>query len=193
MASVARVAVEAGRDDLMSFSTCETCLVVDDVEAAVRNWVSSTGAGPFYMAHSHVLLERRYRGKPATDEFVAALGFMGELLMEFIQPLNSEPSIFREILDERGSGALHHVVPRLGVCADEQYDALHAQYVRQGMEPALTFTIPGGRRNAFFDGKGSIGAFVELLETREADALSLERRYQEHLCWDGSDPIRKLF
>jgi hypothetical protein len=137
------------------------------------------------------MLERRYRGGPAEDEFTAAIGFLGSTIIEFVQPRNRAPSIFREILDTRGE-AIHHVLPRVCPCTPQEYDSSFHRYRGQGYEPALTLVVPGFGRNAFFDAVDRFGFFIELLEIPATAAQVTEAMHAAHIGWDGHDPIRSL-
>ena len=92
-------------------SVTEICYVTTDLTRAIERWAQDLGAGPFFtLTIPADFGTRTYRGRPAQDSFSAALGFCGSTLVEFVQPLNDRPSVFREVLDERGDLAAHHSV-----------------------------------------------------------------------------------
>ena len=91
-------------------SVTEICYVTTDLTRAIERWAQDLGAGPFFTLTIPANFgTRTYRGRPAEDSFIAALGFCGSTLVEFVQPLNDRPSVFREVLDERGDLAAHHI------------------------------------------------------------------------------------
>jgi hypothetical protein len=174
-------------------SVSQVCYVTFDVRAAAERWARVTGAGPFFMMALPSDLQKVYRGRPARDTFVAAIGFLGETCIELIQPTNDEPSIIREVLDTRGEGAVHHVYPKIRPLDAAAYDDLCAHYRASGLEEVLSFQLPGLGRNAFFDAIDSLGCFIEVLEVG-ADAYHaiLGGVHDAHLGWDGSNPVRDM-
>lgn len=174
----------------MSYNFTQICYSVRDYKKATENWVRVTGAGPFYLVHSDVLKNPIYRGQPAQDRFTSAMGFAGDTLIEFVQPLNDEPSIYQEVLQSRGDMAVNHVYPRLRPLSPEEYDAQYAAYVEAGYESALSFTIDGIGRNDFFDATRDFGCFFELLEIQPDTYEMLLRMHRSHLEWNGERIIR---
>lgn len=174
-------------------SVTEICFVTEDLEGAVARWVAATGAGPFVVMAFQPGPANRYRGGPAQDAFRAAIGFLGTTLIELLQPDNGAPSIIREVLDEKGEGALHHVYPSIRPLDAAAYDAQCDRYREQGFAEALSLILPGMGRNAFFDARESIGCFLEVLEFDRAayDAIT-ERLHSLHLNWNGDDPLRPI-
>jgi Glyoxalase/Bleomycin resistance protein/Dioxygenase superfamily len=175
-------------------SVTETCYVTYNLDKAMAEWTRATGAGPWFEAEFPASLVKSYRGKPAADSFRAAIAFAGTSLIELVQPTNDAPSIFREILETRGEGGLHHVYPRIRPRKGAEYDRACADYRALGLEPALSFTIEGMGRNDFFDATATLGCFIELLEFEEAvyDAI-MRPIYQAHIEWDGKTrPVRSM-
>ena len=166
----------------------QICYVVHDMNQAMLNW-AAIGAGPFYTAHSSVLPEFNYRNSVGRDTFIAARGFHNSTQIEFIQPTNAAPSIFREVLDTRGPG-LHHYQPDCCPLSAEQFDQCYARYERMGLKPALSWVAPRSGRTVFFDALEKLGFFIELTERSAGSHKSNMLMYQEHLEWDGQEPIR---
>lgn len=164
-------------------SVTEVCYVTHDIEAMARRWSAVARAGPFFMMQVPDM-PRLYRGRMSDDRFTAALGFSGTTLVEFIQPLDDKPSLFREVLDVKGDGAVHHIMPNIRPGGAEGYDALCKSYEDQGLERVLDFTNPGGGRNCFYDGRAQVGVFIEVLEVGPATYDFLGRMYDAH-CRDG--------
>ena len=82
----------------------EVCYVTHDLDRTIQRWVDGVGAGPFFVMNLAADFGvRSYRGSPAKDSFKAALGFSGDTLLEFVQPTNDEPSVFREVLEPRAT------------------------------------------------------------------------------------------
>src|ERR1700692_4024298 len=82
--------------------------VVDDVSAAMEYWTQSFGVGPFFYLPSPPLNDLVYRGAPTTARIAAGISSSGDLQVELIQPLDDEPSPYRDFRLEFGTG-LHHL------------------------------------------------------------------------------------
>lgn len=175
----------------MQISYVQFCYVVHDIDATVAKWIKDFGAGPFYKMDDRALRQRMYRGQPARDEFVAAIGFLGSTILEFVQPLNAEPSIFREILDTRGE-VVHHIAPHVRTHTPQEYAAVCARYTAAGFKPAAELIVPGFGRNVFFDAVAKYGYFIEVLEVPPEAAHITPQMHAEHLAWNGRDPIRAM-
>lgn len=169
----------------------EICYVTSDMNKTIEQWATGLKAGPFFKMTIPVDFGvRSYRGKPATDSFSAALGFCGSTLLEFIQPENDAPSVFREVLDTRGDMAMHHIYPNLQPIDAAEFDRMNAAYLKSGYEPAAVMTLPGLGRNVLFDARNQLGVFVELLEVSTAMYTAMGHMLAAHQNWDGERPIR---
>jgi len=169
----------------------EVCYVTNDLNRAIERWADGVKAGPFYvMTLAADFGVRSYRGTPAKDSFKAALGFSGNTLLEFIQPLNDEPSVFQEVLKTKGDLAVHHIMPDIRPMSAGDYDALRDRYLELGYVPAIDMVLPGLGRNILFDAREQLGVFVELLEVSQAMYSGLETMHAAHAAWDGQRPQR---
>jgi hypothetical protein len=169
----------------------EVCYVTHDLDRAIERWVDGVGAGPFFIMNLAADFgERNYRGAPARDSFKAALGFSGNTLVEFIQPTNDQPSVFREVLEAKGDMAMHHIMPNIRPMTADDYDALRDRYLALGYVAAIDMKLPGLGRNILFDAREQLGVFVELLESSAAMYAGLENMHAAHVGWDGQRPQR---
>ena len=168
----------------------QICFVVHDIQKEIAKWVS-LGAGPFYLREVHFSPGRNfnYRGREAKDSCVICLGFFGNTQIELSQPLDTEPSIFREVLDSKGEG-VHHLQPRCRPLAAEEFDSEFRRYESLGLEPGLSLQLPDSSRVVFFDGMAKYGFFIELVERPLATFKENLKMYGEHCAWDGNDPVR---
>lgn len=172
-------------------SVTETCYVTTDLARAVARWAEDLKAGPFFTITIPVEFGTRiYRGRPAEDSFTAALGFCGTTLVEFVQPLNDRPSVFREVLDAHGDLAIHHVYPNIRPITAAEFDRERARYEQAGYAAALDMILPGLGRNILFDARARLGVFVELLEVSPAMYAGVEKMLSAHQSWNGARPIR---
>jgi hypothetical protein len=160
--------------------------VVDDIEAAMDQWVGRLGVGPFYFLPSPPMVGLTYRGRSTDARIAVALSFSGSLQIELIQPLDEHPTPYRDFMAAHGTG-LHHVARFV-----DDYDAAMAGYASWGMEPFF-----GGRgltekqRFSYFDTETHGGTCSEVIETVEfAGFFDAIRSAADG--WDGSDPVRTV-
>jgi hypothetical protein len=185
--------MERSMSSLAPGSVTETCYVTTDLARAVHQWGEAFKAGPFFALTIPAEFGTRvYRGRPAEDSFSAALGFCGTSLIEFVQPLDDRPSVFREVLEERGDFAIHHVYPNIRPITAPEFDEQRARYELAGFAAALDMVLPGLGRNVLFDARPKLGVFIELLEVSPAMFAGMERMLEAHQSWDGSRPMREF-
>jgi hypothetical protein len=164
----------------------QSAWVVDDIERAAMEWVSSAGVGPFFVSEypAGSLLDTFYRDQATPLTMITALTQVGDMQLELIQPIGDHPNVFRDTVPE-GHSAYHHI----GLWSrDLERD--FERYRRQGFD-----VVGGGRavpdgRFGFVDTHIVLGHMTELLEYSEA----LDDRFQMIAAaardWDGKDPIR---
>jgi Glyoxalase/Bleomycin resistance protein/Dioxygenase superfamily len=168
-------------------SYTQTAYVVKDVEAAARRWTETTGAGPWYRLTPETR-DTVYRGKKGEDHYKLVLGFLGATLIELIQPLDDQPSLFNEVLRGRGAG-FHHVSPQLAALKGITFDERCHVFEQRGLVCVMTNFVVGLGRAAFYDAQDAIGGFVEVFELGAAYSI-VPGMADEHLRWDGSRVIR---
>jgi len=169
-------------------SISEVCYVVRDLEKSVHTWARTAGAGPFYLVDA-VPQNIVDRGRPSTAAFRPVLGFLGSTVIELIQPMDEQPSLWREILDTRGE-TVHHIYPRMRPLTEAEYDAEVSRYEADGLQVAWSSYAPPFGRNCFFDALGRIGCFIEVLEINEMAWQFASAMHREHLAFDGGRPLR---
>ncbi len=158
--------------------------VVEDIQASIRWWIEETGAGPWFLLDHFLGEGQTYRGAPSTADVAIAMGFAGHMQIELIQPLDGNPSVYREIIDKRGYG-FHHV----GVaCAD--VDAEIAAYEARGHTVAFRAAVPTGGAVAYLDNGRNDPGMVELIPVTPGMDETFTRFWRASLDWDGTDPVR---
>ena len=158
--------------------------VVEDIESAMSHWTASLRAGPWFLL-PHFTGERpTYRGGPSRADVAIAMGFSGHLLIELIAPNDSEPSVYREVIERSGYG-FHH----FGV-GTRDYDADLERHRANGFELAYQAWVPTGGRVGYVDTNGALPGFLELIELSEVAEALFTRFYAASLGWDGDDPVR---
>ena len=116
----------------------QTAFVVPDLQAAIARWTRDMRAGPFFVLPHFLVPGQVYRGTESKADITLAMGFAGHMLIELIQPLDDQPSVYQETIRKRGYG-FHH----LGIaCAD--VDATSREYQARGYEEAFRGAVPTG-------------------------------------------------
>ncbi|MGZ5959500.1 MAG: VOC family protein [Rhizomicrobium sp.] len=157
-----------------------------DFDAALKFWIETMGAGPFF-ALDHVKLEDvKYKGAPADIDFSMVIGYWGDVQIEFIRQHNGAPSIYKTWRDE-GREGLHHVC----ILVDDMKQARKA-VAEAGGTIAQEGKVPGGGEVIYVDTSGGPGTMVEILKPAPGgrDFFTMMRMAAKD--WDGKDPVRKL-
>ena len=94
--------------------------VVEDVEAAARNYYEKFGIGSwhFYTYGPPLLKFQHYYGKPALYKIRLALGYFGDTRVELIQNLEGR-TVYSDFVEEHGYGVQH-----LGIYVEDMQEAL---------------------------------------------------------------------
>jgi hypothetical protein len=166
-------------------SVIEIAHVVTDLDAAVTQFVEFWGAGPFYTAEMRFPTGHRYRGQEAPMAVDVGFGFSGGLLIELIQPLDGDRSVFAEALAARGPG-FHHIVRR------ETFEEGAARYEEAGFEKALELTTAFGERTIMFDTTALNGGFLEVTDLNVTFEPLMATLSAAHDGWAGEEPRRSL-
>lgn len=163
----------------------QTAFVVQDMRAAIAHFVRDCGAGPFFLLDHFWAVDQVYRAQPSTADVAIAMGFAGHMQIELIQPLDDEPSVYRETVKQRGYG-YHH----FGI-ACEDVDAMLPDYFARGYGVAFRADVPTGGRVAYLErGHAAAPGFVELIPATPGMDAHFTRFWEASLGWNGSDPVR---
>lgn len=164
---------------------CQTAFVVADIKAAIDHFIRDCRAGPFFLLDHFLTDDQVYRGSASTADVTIAMGFAGHMQIELIQPLDDNPSVYRETIERRGFGFHHFGV----ACAD--VDAELPGYLARGYTLAFRAAVPTGGSVAYLEGgHPAEPGFVELIPaTAGMDAL-FTSQWQAAQGWDGTNPVR---
>jgi Glyoxalase/Bleomycin resistance protein/Dioxygenase superfamily len=158
--------------------------VVEDIRASIDWWVNDAKTGPWFLLDHFLGDDHVYRGAPSTADVAIAMGFAGHMCIELIQPLDTNPSVYRETIDQRGYG-FHHI----GIaCAD--VDAEIPAYQARGYALAFSAGVPTGGSVAYMDDGRNEPGFLELIPATPGMDATFTRFWQASVDWDGRDPIR---
>lgn len=165
----------------------QTAFIVPDLNGAMQHYARDCGAGPFFVLPNFLQPGQVYRGAPSTADVTIAMGFAGHMLLELIQPLDGNPSVYQETINLRGYGFHHWGIPFFDVYEAEK------DYHARGYETAYKAAVPTGGEVIFLDnGTGARDGFIELLPVTPGMDEAFTRFWRASLDWDGSDPIRSF-
>jgi Glyoxalase/Bleomycin resistance protein/Dioxygenase superfamily len=160
--------------------------VVDDVEAAMGHWIEALDVGPFFYLPSPPLNDLVYRGEPTGARIAVAITYSADLQVELIQPLDDEPSPYRDFQRAYGSG-LHHLAH-----FTDHYDDAIAAYRARGRLPYYQGRgLTADQRFSYFDSPSHGGTVNEGVETSGFGGF-FEFMKAQSVGWDGTDPIRTI-
>jgi len=137
---------------------------VDDIDAAARAHSAAFGSGPFFALRHVPLSQSAHRTMERPFDHSSAYGQWGDLMVEFVQQHNPDPSAFHDLFPV-GSGrfGLHHSA----LWVDDLSDAI-ARFEAKGMPLAQISTTSFGTQFAFMDASASLGHMIELYEGDES-------------------------
>ena len=171
----------AGIGDVMQLA-----FVPGDVDAALKHWTQTMGAGPFVLLE-HIQAETAaYKGVPADIDFSLYLGYWGDLQIEIIVQHNDTPSIYKTWRDE-GREGLHHVCLLTG-----DMERARAAMAAAGAAVVQELTLAGGVEAVYAGTGGGPGSLVEVLKPNQAILDSFAHIKSLSVGWDGADPVRRL-
>ncbi|HUI02661.1 MAG TPA: VOC family protein [Acidimicrobiales bacterium] len=174
-----------GQGQLSMGPVAQLGYVVADTAGAMDHWTRYLGVGPFFFLPAPPLNDLRYRGEPSRARISVALAYSGDLQVELIEPLDEEPSPYRDFLDGAGPG-LHHVAH-----FTEDFDAALAAQRAAGLVPYWEGRgMTADQRFAYYDSPHG-GTVHEIVETAGLGAF-FDYMKAESSRWDGADPVRTI-
>jgi hypothetical protein len=139
----------------------QTAYVTNDVRAAAERWSRTLGLPPMSIDHIDGITDFQYRGRPAESSHAQAIGYLGGMQVEFIQPLTGQNAYF-EALEGLAPGAI--VAHHLGFdCVElDDYLSVKSELVDAGFEIAQSGFF-GDTQFVYFDLREALGTYLELL------------------------------
>jgi hypothetical protein len=158
--------------------------VVPDLQSAIAEWTAK-GVGPFLTMSKVTLGGYVYEGRPSKPKIDVAFSQQGDLQIELIQPINDQPSAYRDFLAAGGSGAHHDgwFCEDYGSEVDAATRAGRSELQRGdwgGLHFVYFHPLPGEQR---------IAELIELSDLSR-QLFALIRTEAER--WDGTRPSRSL-
>jgi hypothetical protein len=152
--------------------------VTRDIHASMAHFAANFGIGPWFYEPEITFKRNRFRGQDVNTVIAAGIAYSGPVQFELIQPLDGDPSIYKEALDinmwvdnlhasvQAAVGNGYVVVQESATGLGELYYLSHPNFPRVCLE----LSDLGPTKRAIFD---------------RISAASLD--------WDGKDGIRKGF
>lgn len=135
----------------------QVAYVVRDIEAS-EAWFQQMMGVPVFTRLPNITLGDNclYRGKPADSSMHLSLGYLKDIQLELIEPVQGD-SLYTEFLDQKGPG-LHHIaflVP--------DFDATISDLQAKGLDLILKGALTPGNEFAYFDCEGPGYSVLEIL------------------------------
>jgi hypothetical protein len=159
---------------------------VRNIDEAACNWAKAYGAGPFFMVRHHHCEEFTYRGTAQEADVSYAFGYLGDMMIQFIEQHDDKPSIYRDMF-KPGEYGFHHIAYLVSDFAAERQRWLDMGY-------ALATELYADEVNAaYFDTRSLNGVFTEI-HGDPAHILGMFAIWKRtHDQWDGvSSPLIEI-
>ncbi|MEU1956046.1 VOC family protein [Nocardia rhamnosiphila] len=169
--------------DFLATGIRQLAFVVPDVEAAARDHSALTGSGPFFVMPRYRMAIHEHRGVPTELDVSSSYGWWGDIMVEFVQMHNEEPSAFRDAFPDGGRG-MHHTA----VWVKDLAGAV-AAFEEAGYPITMYAERTPGLGYAMMDTRSALGFMLELYEESIVGPFYKMVR-DASIDWDGSDPVR---
>ena len=128
---------------------------VNNVEEHAKKWSDLYGAGPFRIAAHHKTDSFEYRGQDIEADVSYAFGYLGDIMIQFIEQHDEKPSIYRDMY-KRGEEGFHHVATLA-----RDFEGEFKRFQDMGFECACRLHADHVDA-AYFDTRSVNGCFTEL-------------------------------
>lgn len=155
---------------------------VNDVEEACKKWHRLFGAGPFVVAHHHVTDTFMYRGTDTEADVSYAFGYLGDMMIQFIQQHDDKPSIYREMY-AAGEEGFHHV----GLLVNN-WQAAKDRLEGLGFECACELYADNVNA-AYYDTRAASGGFTEIHMDPPHIIASFANWHRSHINMEEGDSV----
>ncbi|MEU6379017.1 VOC family protein [Streptomyces sp. NPDC046909] len=161
----------------------QVAYTVPDLTAGMRWWTDELGVGPWFVNARIGGEGSTYRGAPGKAEFTLALAFSGHFMVELVQTLDDEPSIYKEAREHHGHG-FHHVAR---IVPDVKVEVAR----RTALGATVLFhDLPPGGDVYFLDGGADAPGMIELVQDSPITREIFTAAWRASVGWDGSRPVR---
>jgi len=157
---------------------------VNSIDDACHKWHETLGAGPFVTARHHKTDRFLYRGEPIEADVSYAFGYLGDLMLQFIEQHDDKPSIYREMYS-KGEEGFHHIGTLVPV-ADFQVEK--QRFVSMGF-PVACELYADRVDAAYLDTRPVTGGFTEIHGDPPHILEAFARWRRAHETWDGTGTL----
>ena len=160
---------------------------VPDPRAAAETHSRMYGSGPFFLAE-HVPVENfRYRGNPGNFDHTTCFGQWGEIMLEFFQQHNNEPSQGHDMFPfGSGKSGIHHVALIV-----HHLEKSVLAFRSLNFEVASRFRMKDSFEVVFVDTRSLYGHMVELYSGKEvSDIYDMVKNAARS--WDMKEIVRSI-
>ena len=140
---------------MMTYPLFQHAYLVNDIPTAIEKWHSLFGAGPFSITGHHRADTFTYRGTDIEADVSYSFGYLGDMMIQFIQQHDDQPSIYRDMYPQ-GQEGFHHV----GYLVRD-FEAEKSRLTDLGFELACGLYADGVNA-AYFDTRSVTGGFTEI-------------------------------
>jgi Glyoxalase/Bleomycin resistance protein/Dioxygenase superfamily len=161
----------------------QVAYTVPDLADGMRWWTGELGVGPWFVNGRIGGEGSTYRGEPGKAEFTLALAFSGHMIVELVQTLDDEPSIYKGAYERHGYG-FHHVAKAVPDVREEV-----ERRVASGASVRFHDRAPGGEVFFLDTGEDAPG-MIELVQDNEITRGIFTSVWRASVEWDGARPLR---
>jgi len=161
----------------------QNAFVVKDLDATLDHWNRKMGVGPFYVFEHVQFKEAYYRGETARFDMTAAIGYWGDVQIEFILQHDEAPSIYKDF-ESQGLRGMQH----MGVMT-QNLDEHLARLEPLGIVPIQWGSMPTGMRFAYVSSDFHPGAMIELIESGPVIDGYFKLMKESADRWDGTNGV----
>ena len=138
-----------------NYTMFQQAYLVNDLEDSIQKWANNFGAGPFTVTKHHKTDKFQFRGTKQEADVSYAFGYMGDMMIQFIQQHDDTPSIYRDMY-KAGEEGFHHVG-----CMVNDFAAARQDLLDKGFENACELWADDVNA-AYFDTRTVNGGFTEI-------------------------------
>jgi methylmalonyl-CoA/ethylmalonyl-CoA epimerase len=157
----------------------QVAYVVDDLNEAIRQW-SALGAGPFFVIRRIQYVEQTYRDVPSDAEVSAAFGYLGNIQIELLRPLDRSPSSFNDFREQHGSGVQHLGILSRNLAEDSQ------KLKARGYSEIQRMVSTTGVETVLFEVSNIEGTVIELIDATPAVLEGFAQMKAASVGWDAT-------
>ncbi len=151
----ARLGTVRSMSTLGTYPLFQQAYLVNDLESSIHQWNALLGAGPFVVVPHHKTDRFAYRSTTQEADVSYAFGYLGDIMIQFIQQHDDTPSIYREMYGP-GEEGFHHIATLV-----HDFPAERQRLLDLGFEVACELYADGVDA-AYFDTRAVTGGYTEI-------------------------------